>query len=81
MRLSAHFWRAPRRDFRVDQQRNTVRLSRIFDWFEEDFEPRGGVIDFVQHYTPESSREWLAGQRDALHLEYFEYDWRLNGLG
>ncbi len=65
---------------RVDQQRNTVRLSRIFDWFEEDFEPRGGVIDFVQHYAPEPSRQWLAGRRDVLHLEYFEYDWRLNGL-
>ncbi len=27
-----------------------VRVSKIFDWFEEDFAARGGVRGFIQHY-------------------------------
>jgi len=47
-----------------------VRLSQIFDWFEEDFEAAGGVEAFVRRYhaLPEQI-SWRAN---------LPYDWDLN---
>lgn len=47
-----------------------VRLSQIFDWFEEDFEAAGGVEAFIRRYQdlPEQIR-WRAN---------LPYDWDLN---
>jgi hypothetical protein len=64
---------------RIDREDESVTLSRIFDWFEEDFETQGGTLAFVARYAPEPSRSWLARHPDP-DLEYFDYDWRLNGL-
>ena len=32
-------------------ERERVRVSQIFDWFEEDFESEGGVEAFIRRYT------------------------------
>jgi len=31
---------------------NTLRVSRIFDWFEDDFDAAGGVTAFIAGYLP-----------------------------
>ncbi|MDH4229752.1 MAG: DUF547 domain-containing protein [Nitrospirota bacterium] len=46
-----------------------VRLSRIFDWFEDDFGGRAGVLAFVARYRGGNVRR-VDG--------YFDYDWALN---
>lgn len=48
----------------------TVRVSSIFDWYEEDFEQRGGVRSFVQHYRPDLDIERVRAN--------IPYDWSLN---
>ena len=49
---------------------NTLYVSKIFDWYEQDF-PQG-VIPFVAKYRP----EWIKnGEPD---LGYTGYDWNLN---
>lgn len=52
----------------------TIRVSKIFDWFEEDF---GGseeaVIDWLKGYLP-----GIRNMND-LELEYGKYNWNLNG--
>lgn len=56
---------------RYDPKSNTLHLSKIFDWFEEDFKKtKGSVRDFVAQYleVPKS-----------VDLEYLDYDWSLNG--
>ena len=57
-----------------------IHLSRIFDWFEEDFETRGGVLAFVRRYAPEADAAWLREQGDRLRIRYLDYDWGLNAL-
>ena len=59
---------------------NNVYLSKIFDWFEEDFE-RGGqtVIDFVRPYLSDKDRGFLDKYADDLNTKYMGYDWTLNG--
>jgi hypothetical protein len=55
-------------------------LSRIFDWFEEDFAPFGGVRAYLGPRLPADAARALAERGDALPLRYFDYDWALNDL-
>jgi hypothetical protein len=57
----------------------TLHLSRLFDWFEEDFERDGGsVLDFVERYAPPEARAFIAAHRDELDIDFIDYDWSLN---
>ena len=63
------------RRFLSDRSRNRVRdgrleVSKIFDWFQEDFEPR-------EQYFARYARELGTGGR-ALPLAFLDYDWSLN---
>ena len=73
----------------IDRDNNVVYLSKIFDWFTEDWEPSFGVdegftgnaqqravLNFVSQYVDESDRDYLeAGEYD---IRFFNYDWSLN---
>jgi hypothetical protein len=54
---------------------DAIQISRIFDWFEQDFEPGGGVLDFVRRHAPEPGR--IPPDAD---VDYFDYDWSLNDI-
>jgi hypothetical protein len=74
---AARFVANPEKGVRVEA--HGVRLSKIFDWFAQDFAAGGGVLAFVRRYaTPE-----LAAALDRLGpdpaLSYFDYDWSVNG--
>ena len=72
------FLENPGKGMRVDAGRKRAYLSPIFDWFEEDFEPRGGVLQFLQPYVPSEEREAL--KSPAVRVSYLEYNWRVNEL-
>jgi hypothetical protein len=72
------FLARPEKGMRVDRGADTLWLSRIFDWFEEDFEASGGVIAFVRSYADPATRAWLDARRGEIDVEYLEYDWNLN---
>lgn len=58
---------------------NTLYLSKIFDWYEEDF--GGSVVTFVSGFWPELLQESASGvaQNPAkLKVAYAPYDWNLN---
>ncbi len=64
---------------RFDRDRKIAYLSKIFDWFEEDFAAQAGSVPaFVARYV--SSAE-LAGGLAAgeYRIEYLDYDWSVNG--
>ena len=69
----------PRKGLRIDRASKTVYLSRVFDWFGEDFEDRGGVLSYLRAYVSDADREWLS-QATSIDVAYFDYDWSLNGL-
>lgn len=70
----------PRKGLRIDRGSKTVHLSKVFDWFGEDFEPAGGVLVFIAPYVSDSDRLWLERNAADLDIEYLDYDWGLNGL-
>jgi hypothetical protein len=62
----------------VDVKDGVVRVSRIFDWYKDDF---GGSDDaigrFIALYHSESpEKQLLLGGH--FKIEFLEYDWRLN---
>jgi hypothetical protein len=62
----------------IDRATGTVRLSKVFDWFEEDFASRGGVLIVVARYIDPQDATWLRTQGADARIRYFDYDWSLN---
>lgn len=60
---------------RIDAASRTLRLSKIFEWFREDFDAAGGLEAFVARYAP-GDTSWI---RPGVRIEFSEYDWNLNG--
>ena len=56
----------------------TVRVTKVMDWFAEDFERwAGGAVGFLRQYlAPEQARR-LAAAREV-ELEFDDYSWKLN---
>jgi hypothetical protein len=53
----------------------TVRVSKIFDWFDGDFGGRDGVRSFLLEYGTEPVR---AALRAGARVRHLYYDWSLN---
>jgi len=51
---------------------NTAKISKIFDWFEEDFEAQGGIKSFIKKHLPQANFDEV--DPDLV------YDWSLNGI-
>ena len=57
--------------FTRDGEKLTMRVTKIMDWFGDDFEKAGGKVAFVRKYvTVPPSKE--------VTIEYDDYDWALN---
>ena len=68
----------PRRNH-FDQEQKIAYLSKIFDWFTEDFEAKSGsLIKYIAQYVSDSH---LAQdlRETTYQVEFLDYDWRLNG--
>lgn len=75
--------------FLSDRSRNRFNLktgqysiSKIFDWYGEDFEKHaGGVTAFLLRYTDKtdlSQADLAYIQKNRFKITYFAYDWALN---
>jgi len=52
---------------------NTAKVSKIFGWFEEDFEKSGGVADFIRIYRKDLPKNIKIDSN-------INYNWDLNSL-
>lgn len=72
-------WMAdPGKGLAVDRASGTVRLSRIFDWFDEDFEPT--PLRFAARYASAEDRRAIEALGKDADVAYFDYDWRVNAV-
>jgi hypothetical protein len=55
-----------------------LQVSKIFKWYAKDFEPAGGVLEFILAHAPDDVAARLAKHGDRLRLKYVDYDWSLN---
>lgn len=56
---------------------DTLWVSKIFDWFPEDF--NGDVIGYFIQFAHAPLRDQLTKNRDRITVKYLAYDWSLNG--
>ena len=73
-----HFLENGKKGLRVDTKKGRVYLSSIFKWFEEDFETKGGVRNYLAPHAPASGKAALKNTK--LSVYYLDYDWGLNEL-
>ncbi len=78
--LLGSFFADTRKGLATDRDSGVLRLSKIFDWFAEDFAAQGGVLRVVTAHAPGSERAWLASRGAEVRIAYFDYDWTLNDL-
>jgi hypothetical protein len=63
---------------RFDLDHNVAEISKIFKWFEEDFEAAGGVRPFLARFVADPAVA-AALRQGRLKIRYLDYDWSLNG--
>jgi hypothetical protein len=71
---------------RVDEERQVIVLSSIFDWFRSDFEAHAqrigagdALYDFIIHYAAENRSEAVRrARRKGYETVFAPYDWSLN---
>ena len=76
--IVARWLSSPKKGLNIDRRSKTVTISKIFDWFESDFEVVGGPLEFALPHLSRAKAEWLRAHRDEVEFEYFDYNWGLN---
>lgn len=66
---------------RLDPENGRIYLSKIFDWFGDDFRKKGRSLEsFLVKYFELDARQKSALLAGEFDLEFLDYDWRLNDL-
>ncbi len=74
-RLTRDFINSPK-GVQINHEAQEIRVSAIFDWYEEDFPD--GILNYVAGYY--ENREALKRARElGYELKFLSYDWSLNG--
>lgn len=64
---------------RFDVKNKTAHLSKILDWFEEDFgENDNEVLTFVSKYVNQKLSSEIRKNIEEWSIEYLDYNWDLN---
>lgn len=62
-----------------DSNRRVAYVSKIFDWFEEDFVANAGSLqNYLARYVTDQTNARLL-RADRFDLKFRDYDWSLNG--
>jgi hypothetical protein len=64
------------RGTRLDRSKNTLYLSKLFDWYADDFKAQSGsVLNFIKPYLAPESLSFL---KQDPKISYIHYNWALN---
>lgn len=62
----------------LDEEKGTLRLTELYDWFHGDFEQVAGTtLEFAARFNTKLAAMLKAGKRPT--VEFIDYDWSLNG--
>lgn len=65
-------------DVTIDPERGEIHLSRMFDWYREDFGGPNGIVQLLRRALPDDERRAWLWQAQRGRLVYRPYDWSLN---
>ncbi|MBW7875761.1 MAG: DUF547 domain-containing protein [Candidatus Cloacimonetes bacterium] len=60
----------------INTDRETIGLSRLFDWYQHHFSDADGLVSGLKHHF--SDVDLLQGLDSEWQIEWIEYDWSLN---
>lgn len=64
---------------RFDLDKNEIAISKIFDWFKDDFRKHGkSELEFISAFLPPEQAQKLLARAATIKVKYTEYDWDLN---
>ena len=75
----------------IDRPNQQLRVSKIFDWYADDFVPatgqtipnvdarHQGFLQFIALQMEEADAQWI--RQGGYELVFLAYDWQLNGTG
>ncbi len=70
-------WLADGSRNRFDRAKSEIEISRVFEWFAEDFQKESGSVRaWIARFRP-ADKEWLDAPA-MVAVKYVEYDWALN---
>ena len=55
----------------IDRENKKVSLSKIFDWYADDFGGKDKVLGYISRFTE-------GGSVEGYTVEFKDYDWALN---
>lgn len=65
--------------FEDDGGELVLRVTKILDWFQDDFETwGGGSVPFLRKYLSPDKQKRIDAARGRIELEYDDYSWKLN---
>lgn len=66
-------------DVQIDETKNQISLSKLFEWYAEDFGPdKRDPLRFVLRYLPDgAAKTYFAANLDRIKVRYLPYDWTL----
>ncbi len=70
--LTSNFINNPQ-NIRFNVEKQVVKVSMIFKWYQKDFTTSGGVLTFIENHhktSPSGIKKYK--------VEYFKYNWALN---
>lgn len=77
---AARRYLAQPKGLRVESDRSIIYLSKIFEWFGDDFgENQSEKLRALSRYAPEEYRDLLDESSELVKVKYMDYDWSLNG--
>jgi len=70
-------WLADTSRNRIDAKKRRLEISKVFEWFAEDFQSEaGGAPGWIARFRP-ADKNWLIA-RPKPEITFLEYDWALN---
>jgi hypothetical protein len=66
---------------RFDLNTKTAYISKILDWYSEDFgNSDAEIIKYVAQFAPLDVKDSMLNESDKWKIEYMDYDWTLNDI-
>jgi hypothetical protein len=64
---------------RFDPETKTAHLSKILDWYDDDFgNSKQEILEYVARYLPDDLASEIIAYIDEWKIEYLDYNWNLN---
>ena len=65
--------------FKLNKEKKTVSLTRLFQWYWQDFGGRKSVLDFViAHLDDEPAKKWLQDEERKVNIKWLNWDFSSN---